>query len=132
MSIPKQWHLDPKWRGRLIAEQQLMRDRFPSFELRRGRENDLYWVGYLVPVPGVVFRVAIRYPRTYPYNAPTLQVLEPQLHPGAPHRYADSEGTICIHKQAWDPATGTAASIVPLAAAWLVAYCDWLVTGETF
>lgn len=132
MSIPKQWYLDSKWRRRLVVEQQLMRDRFPSFELRRGREGELYWRGNLQPVNSIVFVVAVRYPRTYPYNAPVLQVVEPRLHPGAPHRYADSDGSICIHKQGWNPATGTAASVVPLAAAWLVAYCHWLATGEAF
>lgn len=121
------WHQQERWSHRLLAEQELMRSRFPRFALIESHGGGLRWVGMIQPVAGRNFIVSVRYPDNYPYLPPTLFVEKPALRPGAPHRYVD--GSICVHKDRWEPATGTAASCVPLAAAWLTAYLAWLA-GE--
>ncbi len=107
-----------------------MLDRFPAFTLLRGADGALRWEGWLEPVPARRFLISVRYPPHYPYAAPVLHVITPSLRSGSPHRYAD--GSLCVHKMRWDPATGTAASCVPLAAAWLVGYISWVELGESF
>ena len=123
------WYREAKWQSRLFAEEALMRERFPGFSLRQ-RSDGLSWEGTLEPVPGRRFRVRLCYPSRYPYQEPVLRVLRPSLRNGSPHRYAD--GSICVHQSAWNPATGTAASMIPLAAAWLVSYLNWRENGEWF
>lgn len=123
------WYEAPTWKGRLLAEVALMRERFPHLRLVT-LAGALQWEGVIEPVPGRRFRIALVYPPRYPYAPPTLWVLTPTIQQGAPHLYAD--GSICVHRSEWDPMTGTAASVVPLAAAWLVAYLHWRVTGEGF
>jgi ubiquitin-protein ligase len=124
------WYMDAKWQARLLAEQEIMRARFPQLSLRRTEHGALQWVGFLEPVEHIAFLVAARYPDRYPYEAPRFFVEDPPLHDRAPHRYQD--GSVCIHKRSWDPMRGTAASCIPLIAAWLCAYCCWLETGEEF
>ncbi len=108
-----------------------MKGRFPRFVLRRDADDALWWEGELEPIAGVFYRVAVRYPRGYPYSAPTLWLLDPPVEAGAPHLYQD--GSLCVHRRgSWLPHTGTAASAVPLLSAWLLAYSVWRVTGERF
>lgn len=107
-----------------------MRERFPQFRLFEDPSRGLSWEGFLEPAAGRVFRVLVACPPTYPYQAPVLRVIEPLLRRGAPHLYVD--GSLCVHRQRWDPMTGTAASCVPLVAAWLVGYFGWLELGEPF
>jgi ubiquitin-protein ligase len=76
------------------------------------------------------FEITATMPTRYPYEAPELRVERPRVRAGAPHLYAN--GTLCIHKQNWDPMRGTVASVIPLASAWLVGYLAWLQTGESF
>lgn len=124
-----EWYQQDRWKPRLVAEQAVMRDRFPQFVLRRD-QSTLYWEGFVDPVPGHRFLVRVSYPERYPYQEPVLRVQEPPIRPGAPHLYAS--GAPCIHRQPWNSQTGTAASMVPLLCAWLVAYLQWERTGETF
>lgn len=123
------WYTAPPWKGRLVAEVALMGERFSHLRLVR-LGGELRWEGVIEPVRGQRFHIAIAYPARYPYAPPTLWVLDPAIQQGAPHLYAD--GSICVHRRQWDPMTGTAASLVPLAAAWLVAYLHWRTTGEGF
>lgn len=122
------WYRDFRWRNRLLAEKALMRERFPGFSLRRNRSGDLAWQGTLELVRGARFQIRLVYPSHYPYQEPTLRVVEPILHHGTPHRYAD--GSLCVHRTGWNPATGTAASMIPLAGDWLLHYVHWLATKE--
>ena len=125
------WYLQPKWRNRLLVETELMRERFPLFAPIRTTNDALVWRGILRPTrTGKGYVVAVELPANYPYAAPILRVEQPALQPGSPHRYAN--GSLCIHRQSWEPTRGTIASVVPLAAAWLVAYEHWLRTGEDF
>jgi len=123
------WYLQDRWKQRLAAEVKIMHTRFPYFRLEKVDEK-LAWIGTLEPQVGETFVVALEYPRNFPYSAPTLWVLEPGLQFGAPHLYAD--GSVCIHQTSWDTGRGTAASCVPLLAAWLLAYIVWLQTGERY
>ncbi len=124
------WYQALRWKRRLVAEVVVMRDRFPVMELRQAPDGRLLWVGILRPVGDDPCVVAVIYPRTFPYTEPQLLILDPPLVPGAPHRYED--GAICVHRERWDPDRGTAASMVPLAAGWWVAYLNWRATGERF
>lgn len=125
------WYEEQRWRARLVAEQELMRSRFPGFKLTRAGDGGLRWVGVIEPVSGYPFFVSLRYPPHYPYQEPKSFVEAPPLRAGAPHVYAN-DLSLCVHKAAWDPMTGTAAGCVPLVSAWLVAYVNWLESGETF
>lgn len=124
------WYLEPRWRNRLLAEQALMVARFPLFRLIRSPGGDLSWVGLLRPTGATGYLVSLTYPTRYPYQEPKLRVEQPRLREDAPHTYADS--SLCVHRSGWDPNRSTAVSEVPLIAAWLIAYENWLSTGERF
>jgi len=124
------WFTDPRWRHRLVAEHTLMADRFPEFRLIRSGTGQLMWIGALRPMRGREYVVSLTYPARYPYQEPKLRVERPRLRAGAPHTYMDE--SLCVHRSAWDPHRSTAVSEVPLIAAWLVAYENWLRTGEGF
>ena len=124
------WYQKQIWSGRLLAEQELMTERFPQFVLTERDGGSLAWTGIIEPVQGHEFVVSIRYPNRYPYKEPKVFVDEPSLRSGAPHRYLD--GSLCVHRKRWDPKTGTAASIVPLAATWLALYLNWAASGEKY
>lgn len=124
------WYREQRWRHRLLAEQALMSARFPEFRLIREATGELAWIGGLRPTRGTGYVVSLTYPRRYPYVEPKLRVLHPQVRPGTPHTYFDS--SLCVHRTGWDPHRSTAVSEVPLIAAWLVAYENWIRTGESF
>jgi len=124
------WHQNKRWTSRLVAEQAVMRERFPHFALRRQPDGHLHWQGVLEPHPGVAFLVRLEYPGRYPYREPRLWVVAPSILPGTPHVYAD--GSVCVHRERWDPERGTVASMVPVLCAWLVLYVRWIETGERF
>lgn len=125
------WYQVPRWRNRLIAEQALMRERFPHFVLCRDASDRLVWRGILVPFEeGPGFLATLVLPSDYPYASPQLFVERPAIRPDAPHLHAD--GTLCIYKDDWSPGTGTAASVLPLAAVWLLNYLLWIATGEVW
>lgn len=107
-----------------------MSARFPEFRLIQEESGELAWVGHLRPTRGAGYVVSLTYPRSYPYVEPKLRVLRPQVRPGTPHTYFDS--SLCVHRVGWDPHRSTAVSEVPLIAAWLVAYENWVRTGEGF
>jgi hypothetical protein len=122
------WHTQERWKDRLIAEEAAMRKHFPQFVLRLDSGN-LCWDGIVEPIPGNLFHITIRYRDTHPYTEPETWI-DPPPPPGTPHVYCS--GAICIHKQTWDPATGTAASLVPLVCGWLTAFVHWQEAGERF
>ncbi len=124
------WFEEARWRSRLLAEHALMRERFPGFILTRTASGLLVWRGVLRPAEDAAFEVSATAPAQYPYVAPELRVERPPLRSGAPHLYAN--GTLCVHKASWDPMRGTVASVIPLAAAWLVGYLNWSRSGEGF
>ncbi len=124
------WYREAKWHNRLLAEQSLMHERFPQFVLTQSPSDLLVWRGVLVPVEGAPFEISVTMPARYPYGAPELRAERPRIRPGAPHLYAN--GTLCVHRLSWDPMRGTVVSVIPLAAAWLVGYLNWLRTGEQF
>ena len=107
-----------------------MAERFPQFVLERDGSGNLCWEGILEPSQGRQFRVTITYPSRYPYREPIARVEDPPIERGAPHLYRDF--SLCVHRKQWNAETGTAASVVPLVASWLVAYVAWIETGETF
>jgi hypothetical protein len=124
------WYIENRWHNRLLAEQALMEDRFPQFRLIRMPGGELAWVGYLRPTGGSEYLVSLTYPARYPYREPKLRVERPRLRDNAPHTYLDQ--SLCVHRSSWDPQRSTAVSEVPLIAAWLVAYENWVRTGEGF
>jgi len=124
------WYREAKWRNRLVAEQSLMRERFPQFALTRSPGGLLVWRGVITPVNGAAFEISVTMPARYPYEAPELRAEVPRIRPGAPHVYAN--GSLCVHRLNWDPMRGTVVSVIPLAAAWLVGYLNWTRSGEPF
>jgi ubiquitin-protein ligase len=125
------WHREERWSSRLALEDALMRERFPQFVMTLSEADALVWRGILEPVPGSAFEVTVTAPARYPYEPPVLHVVKPRLRADAPHVYRGSLD-LCVHKDNWMSMQGTVASMVPLAAAWLVAYLHWEQTGEGF
>ena len=99
-----------------------MRQLFPQFAYKAG-ENA--WYGQLSPDEGsLIYNLKIEY---RPGTAPRVWVSSPDLHPKAPHRYA--EGCLCLYYPRhgeWHPGLAIAATIVPWAAEWLFYYEVWL------
>lgn len=127
----RMWYQQTRWRERLAQEVAVMTERFPVFILQRGTDGTLWWDGVLEPLRDIAYRVAVKYPADYPYSGPSLWLLEPRVESGSPHVYQD--GSLCVHKNgSWNPATGTAASTVPLLSAWLYMYSIWRTTGMRF
>ena len=124
------WYEQPHWTSRLIAEEALMQEMVPSFQLFKSDDGVLKWRGVLSPTGYTEYLVSVTYPPTYPYREPTLRVEVPALAAAAPHVYAD--GSLCTHRTNWDVQRATAVGEVGLVAAWLVAYETWLRTGEVF
>lgn len=125
------WSEQKRWSARLRQETEVMNSRFPQFVLKRTPgSRRLYWEGVVEPIEGIFYRVALKYPDDFPFSAPTLWVVEPKLQPGAPHIYSE-DGEICVYKNNWRQ-TGSAASTVPLACAWLALYSQWRATGVAF
>jgi hypothetical protein len=105
-----------------------MQERFPQFVLKKDASGSLFWEGLLKPVSGFAFLVRAAYPERYPYLEPVLQVVRPGIRSGAPHLYVN--GALCVHRNGWNSATGTAASMIPLASDWLRHYILWERTGQ--
>lgn len=124
------WYERSQWTGRLVLERAVMERRFPQFVLKRNRDRGLYWEGIVSPTDDALFLVTIGYPANFPYREPVLRVLEPPIRAGALHLYGD--GSLCTHRDAWDPTRGTAASQVPLLCDWLAHYLEWSERGTPY
>lgn len=99
-----------------------MRHRFPGFVYKGGRNA---WCGTLQPTKeSPAYRVKLEY---NPGRSPKVWVLEPRVHPDAPHRYRDE--SLCLYHPRdgnWNPSLFLADTIVPWAAEWLFYYEVWL------
>lgn len=117
--------------GQQIAE---MQRRFPSFKYRRNRGIPT-WYGELQPiVNSPVYTVKIIYAFTGRYSpSPRVWIVSPEIHPNAPHRYADK--SLCLYfppERSWTSTKFIALTIVPWAAAWLAFYEIWLDTDHWY
>ena len=103
--------------------------RFPTFKAESLRGGAAVWVGRLQPRDiSAAYKVRISYKV---WTAPKVSVLEPRLHPEAPHRYED--GSLCLYwprEWFWQPDVVMAETIIPWTALWLFYYELWLDTDE--
>lgn len=103
-----------------------MRERFPSFCYSR-EPGWIGWIGSLQPTelsPNYKLRIEYR-----GAQSPKVHVIDPPIHAGAPHMYAD--GSLCLfypRDRSWGKQTIIAQAIVPWAAEWLFFYECWLET----
>ena len=109
-----------------IAE---MRAVFPNFRYRLGRDREVTWEGTLQPSPSSpAYTTRVVYGKR---GYPTVRVLNPSLHPRAPHRYRD--GTLCLYwprEWRWTDEESLALTIVAWAALWLQYYEIWQLVGK--
>ena len=105
-----------------------MRQAFPSFQYRLGRDRELIWDGTLQPSPSSpAYDVRIVYRKR---GDPKVRVLNPRLVPRAPHRYPD--GTLCLYWPnvwRWTDDQSIALTIVVWTALWLQYYEIWKLLG---
>jgi ubiquitin-protein ligase len=113
---------------RISAEKIIMAEKNPQFVLKADKNNQLYWEGFLQTNFDTLYRVKISYPAAYPWQKPTLDILDPQVRPHTPHRFID--GSLCVYPRSWNYKQTTAPASVPLVAAWLAMYEIFLRTGE--
>lgn len=106
-----------------------MRDAFPGFKPRIGRDNTVVWEGRMQPNPcSPAYRVRVTYKE---WDRPRVFVLEPALDPDAPHVYSD--GSLCLYwpkEWRWSDDESIAETIVVWSALWLEYYEIWKATGE--
>jgi len=122
------WFTTERGRLRLIAERAVMSQHFPQFVLMKGLNGQLMWRGVLEPEDGRQFLVSAELPEHYPGLPPALHVLQPEIIQGCPHRYTN--GSLCVHRKNWVPASGTVVQAIADAADWLRHYRGWRQTGE--
>ena len=105
---------------RLRMETEAMQERFGQFRLTIGDTGDVAWDGYLRTNRDNTYRVAVLYPRLYPFGAPSAFLLSPR----SQSQHLSPKGEMClmtVGDKVWRTNT-TAVAIIALAAAWLFAY----------
>ena len=127
---PTRWYLswDETNRERLVQENQAMENRFPQFELRRV-SGGLAWYGTLRTNKGNRYKIAVEYPSDFPYSAPKVYTIDPEISSDK-HQYKDD--SLCLFypdDRTWQSNT-TAATVVAWAAAWLFCYESYKATGH--
>jgi len=119
------WHeRDPR---RLHLEHDLMERGTTARLVTWG--NKLAWMEDLMSAGArQPYRLAIVYPKHFPYEAPRAYVLAPDVS-GAPHRLSD--GSLCLFDNPTHPGVKTTALVVRnRAVVWFLAYELWRATGE--
>jgi len=103
-----------------------MRDAFPDFEVRIGRDRKVTWEGTFQPNPSSCsYRIQVVYGLR---GRPRVFVLKPGLLSGAPHRWPD--GSLCLYwpkEWRWRDSRSIPATIMVWAALWLEYYEIWQV-----
>lgn len=135
VTIPEQRWLLPWYErrpDRLAKEEQMMKNRFPQFSLKR-HDGQLFWEGTLKSNSYKRYRAIIFYPNDFPYDAPKPYIVDPDLtekDPPPPHMYKD--GRLCVfeHRDGTWQSNSTAATMVGLVSPWIHAYEHWLETGN--
>lgn len=135
LSLPKTiWGATPAWLANptalrfFEAEQEVMRTRFPQFQLAEStvERHQLCWTGYLRTNFGNLFLLEVVHLPSYPYSEPHVYVITPRIS-GSPHSY--STGRLSVHVQ-WTPYRSTAVASICSAANWLLLYENWRATGK--
>ena len=123
MSIPRSKPLS------IAIQRACIQERFPQFKFSRVQSA---WTGKLKPTtrsPEYLLKI------TYSiYNIPRVFVLEPKLHPDAPHVYKES-GALCLYyppDDSWNSQKLLGDTIFIWTAEWLYYYELWLATGQWF
>jgi hypothetical protein len=93
-------------------------------------DGELCWCDVLTSNRGNEYDILIRYPQGFPYERPIAVIVTPEIHPGAPHRYADKHGTLCLFPSPIDMTFScTAGAVRARVALWILYYENWLETG---
>lgn len=121
------WYQDQP--GRLVAEDDTVRSRFPQFKLQK-LNGKLAWVGKLVSNRGRNYEVAVVYPNDFPLQPPEAYVLRPKIK-ARKTRHMYLNGKLCLFypKDRSYSGNTTAATVIAWASAWIFSYEDWLETG---
>ena len=105
-----------------------MQNRFPGFCYSR-KKGWMGWTGSIQPTelsPNYRIKIQYRGPQS-----PKVHVMEPSIHPKAPHKYGDD--SLCLFyppDRSWEKQTIIAKTIIPWTAEWLIFYECWLETGN--
>jgi hypothetical protein len=113
----------------IAIQQACIRERFPQFHYSRSRS---IWTGKLRPtITSPYYLVEISYKIS---KIPHVLVLNPMLHPSAPHIYKKSS-ELCLYYPedgSWNSRKLLGETIFPWTAEWLYYYELWLATGQWF
>lgn len=128
---PGWWH-SPYGRWRFTAEAEAMR-RFPEFRATVDDAGLLGWAGWLhSALPGRnPYLVRVTYPECFPDEAPSVAIVRPQLPHEVPHLLSGQHPCLYSpHRDGYDPARTTAATLVAWTALWIHAFETWRSTGD--
>jgi hypothetical protein len=134
-SARTRWWETPYGRWRVAAETEAMR-RFPEFRAFEDAGGNLGWAGALTSalLPRTRYLVRVTYPSSFPDDAPAVEIVEPELADGTPHRLSPQRP--CLYRETqgprhgYDPGHTTAATVVAWTALWIHAYETWRATGR--
>lgn len=107
---------------RMIQEQEAMATRFAGFQLVRGDDGALGWLGYLTSNRGNRYKILVDYRTGFPHEEPYAFIIEPKII--SQHMWKD--GHLCLmypDGTVWKTNT-TAATMVAIVAAWIFCYED--------
>lgn len=117
---------------RFAAEAEAMR-RFPDFRAAVGGEGLLAWAGWLrSALPGGRRYLArVTYPPCFPDEAPMVSIVRPELPHDVPHLLSGQHPCLyhAGHRDGYDPAVTTAATLVAWTALWIHAFETWQASG---
>jgi len=128
-----QWYESARGRERLNMEVELVRSAHPGFDLIDKPDGRLAWVGDIGPSPDLLYAytVSLTYPSSYPVSgAPKVEVLEPTIRSGAPHRFTD--GSLCIEHDDFDAAEHFITDLIGWTCQWLALYERWANGGSSW
>lgn len=120
------WYDNPKHLRRLAAEKALLLTHFPSASLVLDEQHRLMWSLPVFSLRGRRYDVALVYPPDFPAGPIQAYILDPEIRPGVPHRYAG--GSLCLGHSS-TPHTSALTTAVWVCA-WASAYELWLLQGS--
>lgn len=119
--------------GRVLAEQQLLGREYPDFRVNVEDDGTIYahgWIGSNISIRGR-YHVLLVLPPSYSSGAmPLVNVIEPRLADGAPHRFQD--GALCLDHSGAFTGRSTLVTILAWVSMWLCLYEGWLETGDAW
>jgi len=130
LAMNEQFYADAQGERRALQEQRVLAAHYPAFVMDVDYDGTPYVRGSIGPNASLErqYHLLLLMPPGYGRGVmPIAHVLEPELRPGAPHRYQD--GTLCLDHSGAFTNKSTLVTFLAWISVWLVRYEDWLDTG---